>query len=142
MKIKLNIIQGLIAIISITLMVSACKIEDREVWSLFSWKQKEVVEEYNELFSTMKSYKLNTIHQYFSSKLGQDDIENFLLAAESEGIQVNLLEGEPEWALDKEGRSMVETIDKVANINSSLKKRSKNKNSYIWYRALFIRRMG
>lgn len=70
----------------------------------------------------MKSYKLNTIHQYFSSKLGQYDIENFLLAAESEGIQVNLLEGEPEWALDKEGRSMVETIDKVANINSSLKK--------------------
>lgn len=31
MKIKLNIILGLIAIISITLMVSACKIEDREV---------------------------------------------------------------------------------------------------------------
>lgn len=122
MRIKLNSTLGLILITSILFVVSACKIEDTEDRSLFSWKQKVVVKEYNELFKTMESYKLNTVYQYFSSKLSQAEIEIFLSAAESKGIQVKLLAGEPEWALDKDGKSMVATIDKVININSNLEK--------------------
>lgn len=88
--------------------------------ALFSWKKEEVLDGGDELFKTMKVLKLNTVYQQFSSKLEEEDIKKFLLKAEELDIKVSLLDGEPKWGLEKDAYHMLETIDRVNQINRNL----------------------
>lgn len=90
--------------------------------SLFSWSDSEVTEGYTDLFKTMEKLDINTLYQEFSEDLKIEDIEKFLLYAEDKKIDVSLLSGSPKWALDRNGKSMVRTVDRVIEINQSLDK--------------------
>lgn len=93
-----------------------------EVRSLFSWNSSEVIEGHTDLFKTMKTLNLNTLYQEFSEELKPEDIERFLLEAEDEKIDVSLLAGSAKWVLDRDGKDMIRTVDRVIEINQSLEK--------------------
>lgn len=122
---KLKIINGLFIIILICMgvFINGCSGKEsfKESRGLFSWKNFEVSEGHNELFKTMKEFKLNTLYQEFSEDLREDDIKDFLVEAEKEKIDVYLLTGSPEWALDKAGESMCRRVEKAIKINKAVK---------------------
>lgn len=92
----------------------------QEIRGLFSWKSYEVIEGSIQLFETMEDLKLNTLYQQFSSKIEEEDIKEFLVNAKERNIEVYLLDGNPKWALDKDGKDMIEVVDRVIKINRQL----------------------
>lgn len=119
MKIKKMAIILIIGL-SCSILLSSCDDRTSKTRSLFSWKENEVVEGKEELFQMMESLKLNTLYQHFSSKLNEAEIKKFLLGAKKRDIEVYLLDGDPKWALEKDGGPMIETIERVIKINSKL----------------------
>ena len=119
-----KIIIGLILSLSVFALAFKTSDKQAEARALFSWKTSEVVEGHKELFETMEKLELNKLYQGFSRDLKNDQIEAFLVEAEKNDIEVSLLAGDPTWALDKKGKSMIETIDRVVEINSKLDKAS------------------
>ena len=95
------------------------KVEER---SLFSWNYKVMLGGRAQLFKTMESTNLNTLYQEFSKDLKPEDIDSFLVEAKDRNIEVSLLAGSAEWALDRDGKAMIETVDRVIKINKSLNK--------------------
>lgn len=89
----------------------------QEVRGLFSWKSSEVLEGRTQLFATMKELQLNTLYQGFSKELQEDDILDFLKEAAKKRIDVYLLTGSPEWALQEDGESMCRRVEKALEIN-------------------------
>lgn len=85
--------------------------------AIFSWKKSEVFEGRTELFLTMKNLELNTLYQEFSKELREDDIIEFLGDAAKKQIDVYLLAGSPEWALEEDGESMYHQVERAIEIN-------------------------
>ncbi len=85
--------------------------------ALFSWSSSEVEDE--TLFEIMKKANLNTIFQSFSSDY-ENNNSSFLERAASEKITVYALTGSPEWALDKNGSSMIERVNRIAALNEKV----------------------
>ncbi len=106
-------------IVLIGVLLTGCseKEEESNIRALFSWKQSAVLNEREILFSTMKECKLNTLYQEFSSELKEEEIITFLEEASKEQIDIYLLTGSPEWALEEDGASMIRQIKKVLTMN-------------------------
>lgn len=100
---------------------------ENETRALFSWKSGEVKPGNFELFEIIGKIKLNTLYQEFSKDLSQDEINEFLLDAELNKIDVYYLTGNPEWALDKTGKPMVDHISRVIELNKNLNKNTRIK---------------
>lgn len=96
--------------------------------ALFSWKKDQVLQGSSELFKTMEILKINTLYQRFSSGLEKEDIERFLSKAQELDIKVSFLDGEPEWALEKNASHMIAAIDRVNEINEGLNEDEKIKS--------------
>ncbi len=75
----------------------------------------------------MNDLNIYTLYQIFSAKLYQEDIQIFLLDAKKTDIAVNLLDGDPRWALEKNGGPMIKAIERVVKINNTLDKGTKIK---------------
>jgi hypothetical protein len=117
---NLKVRNKLFIIISFILgvLLSGCSLNkaSEETRALFSWKSSEVLEGRTELLKTMKELKLNTVYQSFSEDLLEEDISVFLEEANDKNIDVYLLEGDPEWALEKKAESMCLQVEKAINI--------------------------
>lgn len=105
----------------IVTLLMGCSTKERlqETRALFSWKKTAVTEEKEQLFRIMKDRKLNTLYQEFSSELQEEEIKVFLKEAKEEGIDVYLLTGAPEWALESNGESMLHRFEKAIEINQT-----------------------
>lgn len=91
--------------------------ENREIRALFSWTS-EAVDDKEVLFETMKKANLNTIFQSFMT-----DRENngaFLKSAYEKEIKVYALTGDPRWAMDSTGSSMMERVARISEINRNI----------------------
>lgn len=93
------------------------KLESR---ALFSWKSEEVNSDNTEIFEIMEKQRLNTLYQEFSRSLSQDEINEFLTDAKKNKIDVYYLAGNPEWALDETGMPMIDSINRVVELNNNL----------------------
>jgi sulfur relay (sulfurtransferase) DsrC/TusE family protein len=93
----------------------------QEERALFSWKDSEVLEGRTELLETMKELELNTVYQSFSKDLKEEDIFNFLEEATDKKLEVYVLTGSPEWALEEEGKTMIDEVEKAIKINEAAK---------------------
>lgn len=96
--------------------------DNSETRSLFSWKSSEVIEGRGEMFQTMQEMNLNTVYQHFSSRLKQEDIEAYLLEAESKNIEVSFMDGSSKWALEKNAEHAIKSLERVIKINKNLHK--------------------
>ena len=114
---KLVLFVLVLGIISILFLKSK---NSQEIRGLFSWKSDEVIEGSTQLFETMEDFKLNTLYQQFSRKIEEEEIIRFLENAKERNIEVFLLDGNPKWALDKDGKSMIKVVDRVIKINKGL----------------------
>lgn len=85
--------------------------------ALFSWSSSAV--EDKTLLETMKKADLNTLFQSFSADNDKNSIA-FLEEAAAENITVYALTGSPEWALDKNGSSMIERVNRISALNDSV----------------------
>lgn len=99
----------------------------KDTRALFSWKSEEVYSGNTELFEIMEKQELNTLYQEFSRDLSQEAINDFLFEGENNKIDIYYLTGAPEWALDKTGKSMIDHIDRVIDLNKDLRKNSRIK---------------
>lgn len=122
MNIKLKNRLFIVTLMVTVILLWGCSSQEAEVETraLFSWKDSEVAEGRSQLFSTMKELKLNTLYQGFSEELKEDEIKNFLVEASREKIDVYLLTGDPEWALDKEREVMSSKVENVLKINDGV----------------------
>ncbi len=91
-----------------------------EARALFSWKSEEVYSGNSELFEIMEKQELNTLYQEISRDLNQENINDFLLDAKSNKIDIYYLTGAPEWALDETGKPMIDHINRVVELNKNL----------------------
>ena len=112
----------ILIIVSIILGNYVWQKNGQETRSLFSWKDSEVLEGRIELFEVMKKLKLNAVYQSFSKKLSKEDILKFLDEASNKNIDVYLLDGAPEWAVENKAESMCYSIDEVIEINKDISK--------------------
>lgn len=96
--------------------------ERRDVRAVFSWNDFQVKKGRTELFETMDELSLNTVYQEFSKNLKPEEIDSFLVDASSREVSVSLLAGSANWALDRDGKAMIDTIDRVIQMNKSLEK--------------------
>ena len=119
MKIGLISKLYIIYFISLSMVFTSCD-NNVATRSLFSWKDNEVLEGKTELFETMNKMNINTLYQNFSIKLTGEQIKKFLIEANEIGVEVYLLDGDPTWALSENGKQMIETINRVNNINMDL----------------------
>lgn len=99
----------------------------KDTRALFSWKSEEVDSTNSLLFEIMDKQEINTLYQEFSRDLSQEAINDFLFEGENNKIDIYYLTGEPEWALDKTGKSMIDHIDRVVELNNNLKENSRIK---------------
>lgn len=106
-------------LICMGILLGGCSRQEavQETRALFSWKDSEVLEGRTQLFATMKELKLNTLYQEFSKELQEENILDFLGEAAKEKIDVYLLAGSPEWALQEEGESMCRQVENILEIN-------------------------
>lgn len=83
----------------------------------------------NVLFKTMNDLNLETLYQSFSKDLKESDIIEFLKEADSQGIDVYLLTGEPEWAKSDTdtAEKMIAELERTEKINKKLSKNAKLK---------------
>jgi len=111
------------------IILSGCSLNNASQGTrgLFSWKNSEVLEGRGELFETMKELELNTVYQSFSEDLKDEDILNFLKEAADKSLQVYLLTGSPEWALEKDGKTMIDEVEKAIKINEGVESDQKVK---------------
>lgn len=94
--------------------------ENLETRSLFSWKSSEIREGREEMFQTMQEMNLNTVYQHFSRRLKQEEIETYLLEAESKNIEVSFMDGSSKWALEENAEHAIKSIERVIEINKNL----------------------
>ena len=127
MKNKLFTTLILVFFLSGFLILSACNHKSNYRRALFSWSANEILEGPSELFQTMTDLQLDTLYQSFSSTLGQEDIQSFLVNAKKSDISVNLLDGDPRWALQRDGQAMIKVIDRLIQINRHLDKNTRIK---------------
>lgn len=109
----------IIILICMGILFGGCSWQEsaHETRALFSWKVSEVLEGRTQLFATMKELELNTLYQEFSEELQKESIMDFLGEAAEEKIDVYLLVGSPEWALEEKGESMFLQVEKALEIN-------------------------
>lgn len=108
-------------LMSMGILLGGCRGQEavKETRALFSWKDSEVLEGRTQLFTTMKEQKLNTLYQRFSGELRKEDIQDFLVEAAKNKIDVYLLDGSPEWAMEEEGESMCRQVEKALEIKQA-----------------------
>lgn len=88
---------------------------------LFSWSADAIEPEAaEELFLVMQEQGLTDLYQYFAPDLATEEIEGFLKQAQTYGISVYYLTGEPEWGLDPDGEEMCAEVKRVRKINRSI----------------------
>jgi len=116
-KVKLSLIIPLI----IGIILSGCSVSNtsQESRGLFSWKDSEVMEGRTQLFKAMKELDLNTVFQSFSEDLKEEDILNFLEEATDKNLEIYVLSGSPEWALEEDGENMINEVEKAIKINKA-----------------------
>jgi sulfur relay (sulfurtransferase) DsrC/TusE family protein len=119
-KINNKLFIVILIIVSIILGKFIWQKNGQETRALFSWKDSEVLEGRRELFEVIKELKLNTVYQSFSKKLSKEEILRFLEEASNKNIDIYLLAGSPEWAVEEEAESMCYNIDKVIEINKGI----------------------
>lgn len=124
MKLKINKVLFITIFFIVGSFFNGCSLykTSQETRGLFSWKGSEVLEGRAQLYETMKELRLNTIYQSFPEDLQEKDILNFMREATDKKISVYLLTGDPQWALEDHGETMLSEVEKVVNINKSLKK--------------------
>lgn len=110
----------IIILIGAAIVFSGCSLVEKgqQTRALFSWKASEVLEGHTEIFETMKKHQLNTLYQEVSEELEEKDVLDFLVEAKKEKIDVYMLAGSPDWALDESGESMHRQLNRVLEINS------------------------
>lgn len=96
-------------------------IAEKDERGLFSWENSEIVNKDTEIFKVMKKFQLNTLYQAFSKELHKEDGIAFLERASSENVGVYLLAGDPEWALQKDGKSACFSVEEALELNNWVK---------------------
>lgn len=81
---------------------------------IFSWKSDAVSQESDALFSRMKEWNISSLYQAFSGKLEAERVQAFLKEAKRQGIDVYYLTGEPQWALEEDGRHLCMEVERAA----------------------------
>lgn len=117
---KKRIVLGL-TMLFLGILLAGCQPKQPESsgGALFSWSTG-IVADPGRLFQVMKEQKLNVLYQNFSRDLDEESIVSFLSNAEEQGTDVYFLTGDPQWALQPEGNTLCEEVDRMAEINRTL----------------------
>lgn len=103
------------SVLLLLLCMSGCEAPVTEA-GLFSWKES-AIEDYETLFANMKELGMVELYQYFSDDIEPEVIKEFLETASEKEIEVYLLTGEPEWALEEDAESLLEELQWAEEIN-------------------------
>ena len=88
---------------------------------LFSWNRSVMYSSgIDELLDTMEQYGLTELYQNVPSDCDTAIIEELIMKCSDKGIRVYLLAGEPEWALEQEGSSLIRVINRAADWNRAM----------------------
>ena len=105
-----------LAAICLLVMFNGCTVRETKA-GLFSWK-KDAVESWEMLLSDAKSLEITEVYQNISDSLESDTVKSFLNEAAKQQVNVYLLAGEAEWALEEERDELIEEIDRLAVLNT------------------------
>lgn len=87
---------------------------------LFSWEKSAVIEE-EIFFENMKDLGITEVYQEMSVSLEEEDIKDFLEEARERTIDIYMLVGEAEWAVEEDAKGLIDAIDRLILINGNLK---------------------
>ncbi len=85
---------------------------------LFSWGGSALSSE--NLFDRMERLGLTELYQHFPEDADPKLVESFLNEADSRGIDVYFLTGDPSWGLDSDGKAMLKEVDRAAAMPDTL----------------------
>lgn len=77
-----------------------------------------------QLFSVMRSCKLNILFQHFPEETDVELVMEFLNAAGKEGVQVYLLTGDPKWGTDEKGTQLIRQVQRAGELKTLTGKNS------------------
>ena len=102
-------------------------IDEEELFShgagVFSWDHLPNVKD----VQCMKDNRITEIYQYLRPEYTDQEMVDFLNAMEEVGIEVYILDGEPEWSYESEYQGMRRVLERVRNLNSQIDKEARIK---------------
>jgi len=107
----------------ILLGITACDSDSSEPYDrqgLFSWRRTVFLDGGDALFTFMQAHGFNEVYQWFARDLTEQQVMDFLMAANEKGIHVYYLTGDPNWARDPEARQLIRGINRVVGFNDLL----------------------
>jgi len=86
---------------------------------LFSWQKSAIIEE-EIFFSDAESLGITEVYQEIAPSVQIEEVRDFLAEAQERNVAVYMLVGEPEWGLQEDAKELIDAIDRVRLMNSSL----------------------
>lgn len=99
------------------LLLLGCQSKEISQRTIFSWHKQEILEGRKDFLQTIRRYKIQTIYQYFSNDLTNDQISMYLDDCFRNDTKVYYLCGEPEYALLKHQDSLYREIENAIHIS-------------------------
>ena len=86
---------------------------------LFSWKASAMEEQAADLFAAAAAQGIDLVYQSVPSDSPPETLAEFAGSAAQSGLSVYLLDGDPDWGLDRTGRDMRAAVARAAEYNAA-----------------------
>ena len=88
---------------------------------LFSWSRSVVYNDMaDQVIDTMERNELTELYQNIPSDSDPEAVERLVVKCADRGVRIYALSGEPEWARESDGRSLIRLIERVSLWNEAL----------------------
>jgi len=115
---------GLIVLISIVFFVAVIGIfaymasGNSAGIGLFSWEKSAIIEK-KAFFDDAESLGITEVYQEIAPSLQPEAVEEFLKEAQERNIDIYMLVGEAEWALQEDAKEIIKEIDRILLMNNN-----------------------
>ena len=91
--------------------------------SIFSWEDKYLYQEQEDLLhQTMTTLKCESVYQEIPKEISDTVIQEYLTRRHENKQDVYYLAGKSEWSLEEDGASMLQSVERVIQLNNNIDK--------------------
>ncbi len=96
----------------------------KQGFGVLSWNKEMISEEEEILSACLEKADISTVYQQFSEEMllaEEENAKSFLDQMNKAGVEVYGLMGQPEWAYDRDGKTLIDQMQRIVTYNEKQK---------------------